>query len=164
MLRLRGRWRSLPMNRRAVAQVSNLPYRRLPVGRMREAQAVREYSGVCGLAIRDTADWQSALRIERRPGSWSQCARGSGWGLSIKGSKRKSTRIAVESIPRDQGGEPTKWVGVTGAYRAGLIVGRAVPPAGRRHAARYPWPEGLDRADVPAGVGRLRKRVEKGGK
>jgi len=43
-----------------VAQVSNLPYRRLPVGRL------HLLGRVCGLEIRDTADWKSALR--RAPG------------------------------------------------------------------------------------------------
>ena len=35
-----------------VAQVGNLPYRRLAVGRASEA------NGACGLPIRDTADWE----------------------------------------------------------------------------------------------------------
>src|SRR5712691_11457244 len=39
-----------------VAQVSNLLYRRLPVGRACELRSVG------GLEIRDTADWKSALR------------------------------------------------------------------------------------------------------
>ena len=43
-----------------VAQVSNLLYRRLRVGRPFAS------GGVCGLEIRDTADWKSALRDARR--------------------------------------------------------------------------------------------------
>jgi hypothetical protein len=43
-----------------VAQVSNLLYRRLPVG----TPGARLY--VCGLEIRDTADWKSALRWRLR--------------------------------------------------------------------------------------------------
>jgi len=39
-----------------VAQVSNLLYRRLPVGRLHLLRRI------CGLEIRDTADWKSALR------------------------------------------------------------------------------------------------------
>jgi hypothetical protein len=51
------------MNRgAAVAQVGNLPCRRLAVGRAQGS------GGACGLQIRDTADYQSALR--RLPGSW----------------------------------------------------------------------------------------------
>jgi len=42
---------------RVVAQISNLLYRRIAFGR---ASASR---GVCGLKIRDTADWKSALRV-----------------------------------------------------------------------------------------------------
>jgi len=44
-----------------VAQVSNLLYRRLPVGRPPVKPATPEIRG-CGLEIRDTADWKSALR------------------------------------------------------------------------------------------------------
>jgi len=40
-----------------VAQVSNLLYRRLPVGRL------YLLGRICGLEIRDTADWKSALRL-----------------------------------------------------------------------------------------------------
>jgi hypothetical protein len=40
-----------------VAQVSNLLYRRLPVGRL------CLFGRICGLEIRDTADWKSALRL-----------------------------------------------------------------------------------------------------
>jgi type II secretory pathway pseudopilin PulG len=39
-----------------VAQVSNLPYRRLPVGRR------CPFGRICGLEIRDTAGWKPALR------------------------------------------------------------------------------------------------------
>jgi hypothetical protein len=51
-----------------VARVSNLLYRRLPVGwvssgeRRVEFQCALEGRGGCGLEIRDTADWKSALR------------------------------------------------------------------------------------------------------
>ncbi|MBI4324511.1 MAG: hypothetical protein HY674_04535 [Chloroflexi bacterium] len=44
------------LTRNCVAQVSNLLYRRLPVGR---ASAL---SHVSGLEIRATADWKSALQ------------------------------------------------------------------------------------------------------
>jgi hypothetical protein len=40
-----------------VAQVSNLLYRRLPVGRL------DPLGRVCGLEIRDTASWKPALRL-----------------------------------------------------------------------------------------------------
>ncbi len=46
----------------SVAQVSNLPYRRLPVGRAEQAMALWDLRAVRGLEIRDTADWKSALR------------------------------------------------------------------------------------------------------
>ncbi len=52
------------MNRGFVAQVSNLLYRRLPVG------SSSERLGVGGLEIRDTADWKSALPQVRVSGSW----------------------------------------------------------------------------------------------
>jgi hypothetical protein len=39
-----------------VAQVSNLLYRRLPVGYTLNSH------NLCGLEIRDTADWKSALQ------------------------------------------------------------------------------------------------------
>ena len=50
---------ALPGSRGCVAQVSNLLYRRLLVG--------RPYllGRICGLEIRDTADWKSALRLPR---------------------------------------------------------------------------------------------------
>jgi hypothetical protein len=50
--------------RAAVAQVSNLLYRRLPVGRVLAKPATRQTRGACGLEIRDTADWKSALRLK----------------------------------------------------------------------------------------------------
>ena len=49
--------RAVPGCRGCVAQVSNLLYRRLPVGRLYPR------GRVCGLEIRDTADWKSALRL-----------------------------------------------------------------------------------------------------
>jgi hypothetical protein len=45
-----------------VAQVSNLPYRRLPAGSVWKLPARSIIRSVCGLEIRDTADWKSALR------------------------------------------------------------------------------------------------------
>ncbi len=45
-----------------VAQVSNLLYRRLPVGRAAETRKPPEWTHGCGLEIRDTADLKSALR------------------------------------------------------------------------------------------------------
>ena len=54
---------SLSLSRRNyddVAQVSNLLYRRLPVG----TPLVRR--GACGLEIRDTAGWKPALRAWRQ--------------------------------------------------------------------------------------------------
>ena len=60
------------MNRRIVAQVSNLLYRRLPVGRLHENRMAG------GLEIRDTADWKSALQPS---GSWSRCANPESWRL-----------------------------------------------------------------------------------
>jgi hypothetical protein len=61
---------------RFVAPVSNLLYRRLPAGRLSngrrrlEFQSVSPGRRVCGLEIRDTADWKSALRDWGRP-LWS---------------------------------------------------------------------------------------------
>jgi hypothetical protein len=49
-----------------VAQVSNLLYRRLPVGRTCDIPATLEPSSACGLEIRDTADWKSALQFGAR--------------------------------------------------------------------------------------------------
>jgi hypothetical protein len=49
-------------NSTAVAQVSNLPYRRLPVGRAPTNSTALELRETCGLEIRDTADWKSALQ------------------------------------------------------------------------------------------------------
>ena len=43
-----------------VAQLSNLLYRRLPVGWRRKGRV-----NLCGLGIRDTAGWKSALRYRR---------------------------------------------------------------------------------------------------
>jgi hypothetical protein len=45
-----------------VAQVSNLLYRRLPVGWPWQGVARPGVRDVCGLEIRDTADWKSALQ------------------------------------------------------------------------------------------------------
>ncbi len=69
---------SFPMNR-PVAQVGNLLYRRLAVGRHRDRL---EH---CGLPIRDTADCQSALRF--------------------RGSKREIwfRRILTLSLPKGEG-------------------------------------------------------------
>jgi hypothetical protein len=53
----------MPKNAANVAQVSNLMYRRLPVGRAWEKPAHRSVRDVCGLEIHDTADWKSALRF-----------------------------------------------------------------------------------------------------
>jgi len=50
-------------NRTPVAQVSKLLYRRLPVGRALASPTALELRETCGLAIRDTADWKSALRL-----------------------------------------------------------------------------------------------------
>jgi len=49
--------RAVPGSRGGVAQVSNLPYRRLPVGKLYLPGRIG------GLEIRDTADWKSALRL-----------------------------------------------------------------------------------------------------
>ena len=45
-----------------VAQVSNLKYRRFPIGRALPVQAPQNAHSTCGLKTRDTADWKSALR------------------------------------------------------------------------------------------------------
>src|SRR5213082_1741197 len=75
----------LPMNRFSVAQVANLPYRRLLIG---EALGRRTASG---LATRDTADTAVCATAEAqhdavpeagaplRRGSWSQCAVARTW-------------------------------------------------------------------------------------
>src|SRR5258708_4587807 len=47
-----------------VAQVANLLYRRLPVGKASQVRARRLHSTFRRLAARDTADWQSALRFQ----------------------------------------------------------------------------------------------------
>ena len=81
----------LSMNRDLVAQVSNLLYRRLPVGRPCTIPAPRYCSPACGLEIRDTADWKSALQ-----GSWSQCTTiGWDWGLSMN---RKAGRVCPRPV------------------------------------------------------------------
>jgi len=51
--------RQLAIRACVVAQVSNLLYRRLPVGK------AATYHHACGLEIRDTADWKSALQGSR---------------------------------------------------------------------------------------------------
>jgi hypothetical protein len=48
-----------------VAQVFNLPYRRLVVGRPLRGRCL-EHATSCGLQIRDTAECNSALRCWRR--------------------------------------------------------------------------------------------------
>ncbi|NLH71793.1 MAG: hypothetical protein GX456_01910 [Verrucomicrobia bacterium] len=48
--------------RATVAKVSNLLYRRLLVGRAWSLEALRRVCSFCGLEIRDTADWKSALQ------------------------------------------------------------------------------------------------------
>jgi hypothetical protein len=55
------------MTRYSVAQVANLPYRRLLIG---AALGLRTASGLATLATRDTADKLSALRKARR--SWDE--------------------------------------------------------------------------------------------
>jgi len=47
---------------RFVAQVSNLPYRRLPAGRAVASLPHSDGRQLRGLEIRDTADWKSALQ------------------------------------------------------------------------------------------------------
>src|ERR1041385_2970776 len=59
-------------NRRGVAQISNLLYRRLPVGRLSVGPGLQNYSMRCGLEIRDAADWKSALRVTRGAGDVAQ--------------------------------------------------------------------------------------------
>jgi len=49
-----------------VAQVSNLPYRRLPAGRASASLPHSDVRQLRGLEIRDTADWKSALRAAKR--------------------------------------------------------------------------------------------------
>ena len=61
-----------------VAQVSNLLYRRLPVGRTsKEVVALETHRG-CGLETRDTADWKSALQLlnHRRTGDGKRTVKG----------------------------------------------------------------------------------------
>jgi hypothetical protein len=53
-----------------VAQVSNLLYRRLPVGSAWKEPVRPNARGVCGLEIRDTADWKSALRRQSALRMW----------------------------------------------------------------------------------------------
>jgi hypothetical protein len=70
--------------RGCVAQVSNLLYRRLPVGRL------YLLGRICGLEIRDTADWKSALRLpvgETREISGLSLGR-----LDISGQKKRGAR------------------------------------------------------------------------
>src|SRR5262245_55120509 len=45
-----------------VAQVSNLPYRRFPIGRRSKWSWASNCRPACGLEIRDTAGWKPALR------------------------------------------------------------------------------------------------------
>src|SRR5438552_3627636 len=51
----------------SVAQVSNLLYRRFPIGGMRRDSPRSNACGAGGLEIRDTADWKSALRPRFTP-------------------------------------------------------------------------------------------------
>ena len=52
----------MPHSCRAVAQISNLLYRRIPFGRPPDYSNAHEFSEACGLKIRDTAGWKPALR------------------------------------------------------------------------------------------------------
>ena len=45
-----------------VAQPFWLPYRRFPIGWALKARSHFEFFGLCGLEIRDTAEWNSALQ------------------------------------------------------------------------------------------------------
>jgi len=49
------KWRS------TVAQISNLPYRRISFGKAFKNLGALDFPGYGGLEIRDTADWESAL-------------------------------------------------------------------------------------------------------
>ena len=53
-----------------VAQISNLPYRRIPFGRAADKPGTRESSTGSGLEIRDTAGWKPALRYENDWDLW----------------------------------------------------------------------------------------------
>jgi hypothetical protein len=69
------------MNRIPVAQVFNLLYRRVALGKAVDNSGASDADS--GLKIRDTAEYNSALR--GRSGSWSQCATISwDWGLPKK--------------------------------------------------------------------------------
>src|SRR6266540_1927967 len=46
----------------AVAQISNLLYRRIPFGKPPDRSEAQEFSQASGLEIRDTAGWKPALR------------------------------------------------------------------------------------------------------
>src|SRR6266511_346413 len=46
----------------AVAQISNLLYRRIPFGKPPDRSETQESFKVCGLEIRDTAGWKPALQ------------------------------------------------------------------------------------------------------
>ena len=53
---------AMPHSCRAVAQISNLLYRRIPFGRPPDDSKAHEFSEARGLKIRDTAGWKPALR------------------------------------------------------------------------------------------------------
>src|SRR5437867_12767428 len=61
-----------PSGERPVAQVSNLLYRRFPIGRTFREPARSNTCSARGLEIRDTADWKSALRSDPRRASVAQ--------------------------------------------------------------------------------------------
>jgi hypothetical protein len=52
----------MPQSSLAVAQISNLLYRRIPFGRPAERAETPVRANPCGLKIRDTAGWKPALR------------------------------------------------------------------------------------------------------
>jgi hypothetical protein len=52
----------MPQSCPAVAQISNLLYRRIPFGEPTERPETLALAKVCGWEIRDTAGWNPALR------------------------------------------------------------------------------------------------------
>src|SRR5437667_8322512 len=63
-----------PVGEQSVAQVSNLLYRRFPIGRSLRGSARSVTCSVCGLEIRDTADWKSELRGSALRRRFTPCA------------------------------------------------------------------------------------------
>ena len=80
---------TLSMNRIPVAQVFNLLYRRVALGKAVDNSGASDADS--GLKIRDTAEYNSAPHANA--GSWSQCVRESERRLSLNRGSQKPARF-----------------------------------------------------------------------